>query len=340
MTKITKEFLEDHVQKMSVIQMSRKYGLSEHTIRHKEREFGIKRNKHKDAQAIIKHLSMVKNTADWSHFHNCDEIGSYYLGLIFADGSLFEPNNNNIPVFSLCLKATDKEILEQFITDNKITNKLHVRKPKVYVDKKGKSFNTSEAVYIHIKNLELISILCSYGMEPGPDYKRKPPTLYYMYDFLRGFLDGDGWIHMSPSRPNKMRQFGLKWCCTYKEMGLKLQNTLISMGYNAKLWPTHGIWTLAVNGEEAERLATNLWDNPQRFLKRKYDRYLEWLEYRKTNQPFAKQQKERNDAFKKRMDEGATMKQLKNEFNIGKTQCYNLIEKLKLSEPEHHNQDG
>lgn len=128
-------------------------------------------------------MRLVNNDLDTQFFNVINtEEKAYFLGFIFADGCV---SNGE---FFLDINEKDIEILLLF------REKIHSN-CKIATRKKGNSMMSR----IAIKNKEFCSSLSRYGIIDNKTKMVKhlpkdliPATLYK--DFLRGLIDGDGWV--------------------------------------------------------------------------------------------------------------------------------------------------
>jgi endogenous inhibitor of DNA gyrase (YacG/DUF329 family) len=109
-------------------------------------------------------------------FRSWNDKMAYVLGFTFADGSLYATT------ISWEIQKRDREILEKI---NKAMNSNYPIKPS-----KKKRY-----VRLRISNSSIINDLRKFGLSLKKN-KRKFPDVpdAYLRDFIRGVLDGDGWI--------------------------------------------------------------------------------------------------------------------------------------------------
>lgn len=134
------------------------------------------------------------------YFKNIDtERKAYFLGFIYADGCIYSPKSNkSSKVFSIKLQQQDSYILEELAKDISPD-----RKPISH--KEICSFNNkiSHMTMYRVNSDEIYNDLYNLGIR---ERKSKAnliwPTLnqdLYRH-FVRGFLDGDGWISLRLDR--------------------------------------------------------------------------------------------------------------------------------------------
>ncbi len=137
-----------------------------------------------------------KHIFDYKFFNKIDtEEKAYWLGFLYADGSV-SPLNRSV---SLRLCEKDKDHLEKFkqaINAPSIPISSYIRrnfKIKNYFYDKKTSYNIS------VHSMEMVRDLCNKGCVPKKSLILKFPTNDYLPEkfvnhFIRGYLDGDGYI--------------------------------------------------------------------------------------------------------------------------------------------------
>lgn len=172
------------------------------------KELSIKYKKHRTSiQRLLKKNGIElrlqsktsrKYTIDENYFKHIDtQFKAYYLGLVFADGSL---SRNCIDI---TLNEKDKQILEDIskiiygtivLSDRK--EKIFKREGKIYIAKAQKRFLiTSKTIVEHLKK---------YGLTENKTFTIRMPQLNeeLIRHFIRGYLDGDGCIFVDKNNSN------------------------------------------------------------------------------------------------------------------------------------------
>ena len=177
--------------KRTPIEIEQKICADYQTGNYSSRELGIKYNLSKTCVLKIlerynipkKNRRLVNNNLDTDYFKVIDtEEKAYFLGFIFADGCV---SNDE---FFLDINEKDIEILLAFREQIHSNCKISTRKR-----------SNSMMSRIAIKNKEFCSHLAQYGIIDNKTKrtnhlpKNSIPTVFYK-DFLRGLIDGDGWV--------------------------------------------------------------------------------------------------------------------------------------------------
>lgn len=134
------------------------------------------------------------------YFKNIDtERKAYFLGFIYADGCIHSPKSNrSSKVFGIKLQQQDSYILEELAKDIS-PNRKPILKSELC------SFNNkiSNMVYYRVNSDEIYNDLYKHGIR---ERKSKGNLVWPILNqdlyrhFIRGFLDGDGWISLRLER--------------------------------------------------------------------------------------------------------------------------------------------
>lgn len=130
--------------------------------------------------------------------HYFDDIDTpnkaYIIGFLWADGS----NNLKNHVIELSLQERDKDILID------ISNELGSNRPLRFYNLKSKNPNYSNQYRLSLSSKYMSDLLNSLGMVQNKSLYLKFPTWLRedLYPhFIRGYLDGDGWISKNLKAP-------------------------------------------------------------------------------------------------------------------------------------------
>jgi len=154
-----------------------------------------------------------------NYFNKIDnEFKAYWLGFLYADGcvTIKKPNGKKSFVLSLALAIKDEEHIKKF-------------RSSIQSDAPIKSRNIRDdfySSYINICNRTIVEDLNNLGCVPCKSLKLKFPTkdtvpIKYLRDFIRGYFDGDGCIHINTQK----REVGISFVGTY-EFLKDLQNVM------------------------------------------------------------------------------------------------------------------
>lgn len=166
-------FMQEHYKDMSYKEIADSLGFSERQIRGKINNMGLSKNR--------------KYNLDF--FKNINSANkAYWLGFIYADGNIFNGALN------IEVKYDDEEILHSFIKDFNSNISLTQRERDITFN--GYSYHTHTSL-IRIYCKEVCKQLVEHGIVPNKTYRPEYPRCsQYFWHFVRGFLDGDGCLHV------------------------------------------------------------------------------------------------------------------------------------------------
>lgn len=198
-------------------------------------------------------------TFDEHYFDNIDTPNkAYLLGFLYADGCV---NKNN--VISFTLHRNDKEILEMYASELKATNQI--------TDVKNKPHVRLAFCSKHMCNT-LMSLGCGHNKTSSLKFPDIPEI--YKYDFIRGFMDGDGCI-------------SIKKQGTHKYISLSFTGTEDMMNALNVIFKTNNPISFYRNAyalhigkrTDVMRILNNIYKNAELYMTRKFNKYQEYCEY-------------------------------------------------------------
>ena len=124
-----------------------------------------------------------------NYFENIDNSEkAYWLGIMYSDGCVCQRANGS---YSISLEMTDQEHIEKF------RNALGANNHKILTTIRTNFDNAKPAYSIHIYDNKMAADLINLGCVPRKSFcLTSVPNIdvKFIYDFLRGFIDGDGCI--------------------------------------------------------------------------------------------------------------------------------------------------
>lgn len=163
-----------------------------------------------------------KYTIDEEYFDNIDnQDKAYYLGLLWADGCNYTPNNSII----ISLQESDKHILDE------LRNRLNSNKPLQFIPLNKKNPNHKNQYTFRVANKHMSNTLEEYGMCQRKSLVVKFPSCLpkELYShFIRGYFDGDGCIPIA-DKYHVINMVGTK------EMMETIQGILMEIGIKTQL---------------------------------------------------------------------------------------------------------
>lgn len=207
-------------------------------------------------------------------FDNIDtEEKAYWLGFIFADGTIssHKPNKKKSYRFELTLCEKDVNHLYKFNKFMQHVNNNVKPKPVKYKDEIKMSYRWS------VSNKHLWEVLNNYGCVPGKSLILQFPKNIFNSNllkvaFIRGYFDGDGCISFSDKKH-------LKPCCSIVGTSNFLNEIKNSIFDNShKLTKSHDenniTMVYSISGTKAMMLLYMLYYKSHIFLDRKYKLFL------------------------------------------------------------------
>ena len=195
----------------------------------------------------------------------------YIIGLIITDGNISCDNKK------ITLSLTDKEIIETlaFYLIDMERRKIYVSTPKLK--------NANPAYTLINTNSQSIQKLNALGIMSQKTYKTIMPQIpkLYMYDFLRGVLDGDGCIYVS-SIVKGRKYFAISITTGSQQFAQDLTNILTAMGYSPTIVidsrrkeQDHKTYYVKLNKQqEIQRFLQEIYRNANGvMIKQKYNKY-------------------------------------------------------------------
>lgn len=207
---------------------------------------------------------------DESFFENIDsEIKAYWLGFLMADGFIESKRQNGAQKFGVTLNIKDKEHIVKFNNHLKSTYEI-----KVY---KGSGYNPNGLfAKLLITSQKMVNDLKRHGMVENKTKIAKFPTTIpqqYIKDFIRGYFDGDGSIYFdNHAKRYRISILGTKDFLEGIVKAFDIQNNI----YVEK----EDIYVLnCTTSKDINTVLYKMYNNSTIFLDRKYNRYLDSLQY-------------------------------------------------------------
>lgn len=234
--RVTKEFLiEQYLQGKEIRQIAKEFNLSTQTIIVKNKEFGISATDYnpkyiyKNKEWLEKQFELYgtvtniaketgyprtcisrsaqryglyekmytrekSNYIDENYFSMIDSpVKAYFLGLIMADGNMYKNANNKFQ-FSLKLKQSDEDIVLKF------SEEIGFPKDKIVYGESKRKDTICKYVSLKSYNKVFCENLIKHGIiikKSGKESIPKDIPEQYIKDFIRGYIDGDGWVSIN-----------------------------------------------------------------------------------------------------------------------------------------------
>lgn len=200
-TKYYDEWIELYKSGRSTLYISGMYNCSIHAVSNVIKTAGITRS-----------YSEARKTNHNSKYSNVDKYFDildtsdkcYWLGILLADGCIYNQGNGAQQVLSIGLQSDDGYIL----------SKLSDALGRNITQSPGKGSNKTQ-LRVKIVSDHVVNTLIGYGFTYRKSYDNHEATIFnhipseYMSHFIRGLIDGDGHITTTCTRRNKGGQIGI-----------------------------------------------------------------------------------------------------------------------------------
>lgn len=171
-------FMKDNYKTMEYSEIAKHLNLTELQVRGKLNNMGLTKLRKFDKR----------------YFRDVDSsIKAYFLGFIYADGWVVYNQKRRNYEFGMQLQACDKYILDS-LNDvlGGVHKIIHIKPCKKVIN--GVNTISNDSYRIRIYSKDIVEDLISHGITPDKTHNYKLPefSMKYFFDFLRGYIDGDG----------------------------------------------------------------------------------------------------------------------------------------------------
>jgi DNA-binding transcriptional regulator WhiA len=200
-------------------------------------------------------------------FENIDnEKKAYWLGFIYADGSVYKSKDNISHHLTIKLSSKDSNHLHKFKKDFNLPQEIKLRKENGFS-------GGFESARIRLVSKDLVNDLICHGCVPNKTFVLQFPKIdkTLFNHFIRGYFDGDGSISIT----NKQKQITILGNYDFL---FKLQEILIeNCGINkTKLSKREKIYYLHYGGNlSIKKIGEFLYDDSTTYMGRKYELFQE-----------------------------------------------------------------
>lgn len=250
---IIQEYLETPENQRSLTKLGTKYGVKRQTISKYLKQRGIE---------VINYQNRVR--LDESVFDNIDtEEKAYWLGFLYADGNISSEGNR----LEVRLSIKDIKHLEKF---RKFLN--------LETEFRTGICNGNGYCHLSVRNKHIWEQLNNKGCTPRKTLTLKFPdisifkTNTLIYDFIRGYIDGDGCLFVGKYKYNvtQVQLLGTK------DFLYSVKDFLKEPGYirscSTANFPNKA-YKLYYSNVPSRRVARKLYEKATIYLERKYNKY-------------------------------------------------------------------
>ena len=182
------QFMKDNYLKMEYKEIASHLNLTERQVRGK-----------------INHLGLTKERKfNKEYFAKIDNpIKAYYIGLIFADGWIVHNECTRNYELGISLQSQDKYILDKLNDEIGGVHKIY------HINPKSKTINGVDTIsgdqdVLRIYSKNIVEDLIKLGITENKSHNDNYPAIQqeFFYDFLRGYIDGDGCYYCHQNKLN------------------------------------------------------------------------------------------------------------------------------------------
>jgi hypothetical protein len=254
---------------ISLTKLGEKYGVKRQTISKYVKQKGAEVINTQNVCRINESIFEVIDT----------EAKAYWLGFLFADGCIYE----NEKRFRMNLAIKDLSHMEKFAKFMNFTGEIREYKGTGFNGKDCEDINTCS---IQFRNSKIWDDLNSKGCTPNKSLTLKFPdkSIFKSEDlirhFIRGYVDGDGYLITFKSRNTFKQQIGMVGTESFlnevdnyiKPVKAKIRSK------NTENHPNKA-YRLDWSCISARKVARYLYENATIYLDRKYNKFLEFCHF-------------------------------------------------------------
>ena len=210
---------------------------------------------------------------------------AYWLGIMYSDGCVCKRSNDR---YSISLEMIDREHIEKF------RNALGANNHKILTTVRTNFNNAKSSYSIHIYDNKMAMDLINLGCIPNKSFCLSSiPNISkeFIYDFLRGFIDGDGCICHNKRQDSYVFKLVGASPLFLKEVMKILEIDRLSLNKCSKT----SYQVTSGKREDIYRILTRVYEHSTEItrLDRKYNKYQEFIQWyeQKKNKKMDKKEK-------------------------------------------------
>ena len=257
------EFIKNNYENMTCAEIGKCLGFTDRQIQGKVAKLNLKKKKRK---------------INDDYFEKIDSpLKAYYLGFIYADGYIIHNESTGNYEFGMELQSCDKYILEKLNRELGNLNIIYHREPKEINMKNKQIIHSNHSDYLRIYSKKLVEDLMKNGIETNKSQKSIFPivNVNLFFDFLRGYIDGDGCYYMDNNKNTYMHITSAS-----KEPLIYIKNELIKFNIKTNIYCENDkkYRLMCTNYDSMTLLIKHLYYKENLFcLKRKYEKIKHFL---------------------------------------------------------------
>lgn len=228
----------------------------------------------------------VVHTQNNSYFEEInDHTKAYWVGFIAADGSVSHSVENGNYELRIELSLKDESHLIKFLEDIDSNNTISRRKKAPFKDRGYDNEYMESSARVYSKHV--VESLFRYGIVPNKTHTMKFPDTIpdeYIWDYIRGFFDGDGSVFVRDVQSCSGRVFtyiGVNFTAYGKDFLLSIGDKLSEKGISSTINKSNKDGTAYQlyirRQEDVARFFNLIYPSPfVRKLERKYMRFTDF----------------------------------------------------------------
>lgn len=243
-------FLKENAKKMPTRDITKEIGRSFYAIHCKAAELGLS----------MKKLPSVSHRYDVNRdfFHDINsKKKAYWLGFLWADGCVY--TRNGAQLIRIEIHNRDEHLLYDMKEDLEATYPINPTR--------------NSKIDLKIFSHKMCDDLIDHGVVPDKSHKNIRPDINKKYEnhFVRGLFDGDGSVVKSNTN------YSVRICNTETTTNWVLEITRKNLDVGGGVYRSTNSevayrWTIC-GRIQVERFSDWIYDNQERYLKRKYNRF-------------------------------------------------------------------
>lgn len=212
---------------------------------------------------LIKSRQHRKYPINENAFSTLTEESLYWLGFLYADGSIVEDKRSGLHTLSIGLAERDRGHIEKFKTFIKTTKPLQTRTRR-----------NVTASWLAINCYQITKDLHNFGLYKKSLNRVAFPEFIESRDFWRGLIDGDGSLMTPDNEIGRLTLVGNK---TIVGQFTDFAKTIVP-NLEISIRPTSSIYRCQLAGKNCLPVVNVLYKNATTYLDRKMAKYKEILE--------------------------------------------------------------
>src|SRR4030042_2910104 len=206
---------------------------------------------------------------------------SYVLGFITADGAIEDVRRSSRTCYT-AISSVDKSIIQKVKAALKSNHKIYEVKPRLNRFR-HRSYFCRKIFILRIGSKAIFQNLVDLGLTPRKSLRLRLPDIprHYFRDYLRGYFDGDGCIHVSTKKGTQNLGVAVIFTSGSKQFLDSLSKKLMTLINTSakKINFDSGAYRLRFRKKDGLKILSFMYRDMEDsiYLKRKYKIYKDYL---------------------------------------------------------------